>query len=484
VAKKKQDLSNLTREEKMRRIDYIRVKKHRLRSRKAVYTPNNGQIKVHDCKSTVRAVFAGNGSGKTTLGVNEALWACLGYNPVTEETTRVPATVIVVLDKPDKIEKTWLPELMKWHNIEKNQLHKRGKPFYSMIEFKNGSQIQFMFHQQEPMSFESIELDYAIFDEPPPRHVYIALRRGARKLHSVPKFLIIGTPITARWLRTEIYEPWAKGELQDTTCFKYGTVVNQKNLASGYIEQFSSVLSEREKKIRLEGDFFDLEGLALAHLFDRSVHLVPPPQWDSSWPTVVAIDPHPNKNHVACLLGCDPHGHYYYLKEIASRSVPRDFARELRDFMQGYTVIDIVCDSLGSSPLTGGDGNRSFIEVLNDMGVRARATRYEDKKDEQWIVKIQEVLKIPLESDNFGQKTPLLRIAEDCPGIIHNIENVQWMKHRLEESYKPKLDISDQDYLACLKYALSTNLQYNKRRNRVIRTPGPVGWSDPRRSKK
>jgi hypothetical protein len=77
------------------------------------------------------------------------------------------------------------------------------------------------------MSFESIELDFCVFDEPPPRYVFIAFKRGGRKKNRTARFLIIGTPISAAWLRTEIYEPWSKGELPDAECFRYGTVVNQ-----------------------------------------------------------------------------------------------------------------------------------------------------------------------------------------------------------------------------------------------------------------
>jgi hypothetical protein len=470
-----------TREQLLKQLDLLEELKRRKRASKALYRPNEGQHPVHASNSTLRAVFAGNGGGKTALGVHEAWWAVTGYNPVLEAYSPVPARVIVVLDKPDKVAEVWLPELKKWFNLEPEMCKKQGKPYVSQIQYKNGSTLTFMFHDQDPMTFESVEVDTVVFDEPPPRHVYIALRRGGRKKGRKAKYLIIGTPITGSWLRKEIYEPWAKGESKGIDCFRFGTQVNEANLAEGYIEEFSSVLSEKEKRIRLEGEFFDLEGLALAHLFTREDHIIPAIgfEWDNNWPVVIGIDPHPNKAHIAVMLGCMPDGGYIFLRELSSNSlardsVPSDFARELKRWYQGYRVVDIICDSLGSGSMTGGEGNKSFIEVLNQCGVRARATSWEDKKEESWVMRIQEVLAIPLVPDNFGRRIPRLRVLSNCTGIISDIESVQWQKYRNMDEYKPSLDISNKDYLAALKYALASNLHFEKGNVKMYRRARPA----------
>jgi hypothetical protein len=465
----KPDLSKLSRTEKLRLLDAIEEKRRRALERREAYVPNDGQVTVHKSAAKVRAVFAGNGGGKTALGVNEAIWAALGYNPVADTKSVVPARVVVVLDKPEKVDSVWLPEIKKWFPLRQEQMHKRGKPYISALTFDNGSELVFMFHDQDPMSFESIELDFCVFDEPAPRHVYIALRRGGRKKGTKARYLIIGTPISAPWLRTDIYEPWSRGELPDTECFRYGTAVNKKNLADGYIESFSSVLTEKEKAIRLEGQFFDLDGLALAHLFKRDTHVIPPPRWPANWPTIVVIDPAMSKAHVAVLLGVTPEDRLIYLKELSYKGAPREFARRLKDFYNGFRVVDIVCDSLGSSELSGGDGVLSFIRVLQDEGVRVRATTYDEKQDEAFIQMVQDALAIPLEPDNFGKHLPRLQIADGNHGIIADIETVQWERYRNDDVYKPKLAISKKDYLACLKYGLAAQPRFSKGRERVIR---------------
>lgn len=470
-----EQLSKLTKQEKLTLLDAIEEKKRRQLERREAYAPNEGQAQVHGSRATVRAVFSGNGGGKTALGVNESLWACLGYNPILKEHTRVPARVVVVLDKPEKVELVWLPEIKKWYPVKPEQLHKRGKPYYTAITFDNGSELLFMFHEQEPMSFESLEIDMGVWDEPSPRHIYISLRRGGRKKGTSPRFLLIGTPISAAWMRKEIYEPWARGEAPDTECFRYGTRVNEKNLADGYIKSFSSVLSEKEKRIRLEGEFYDLEGLALAHLFRRETHVIEPPRWPPNWPTVVVIDPHPSKNHIAIIGGITAGGGLRILKEISSRSAARAFAAELKTFMAGYRVVDIVCDSLGNSESTGGEGRLSFIQVLRDSGIKVRATSYDEKQDEAWIQMIQNVLLLPEAPNAFGERLPILQISKDLRGCIADIETVEWAKIKNIDDHKPKLDIARKDYLACIKYFLATQPSFSKGKERVHRPHNPAG---------
>ena len=461
-------LDTLTREEKLLWLEVVQEKKRRLREKAAVYSPNSGQLEVHRSLAITRCVFSGNGAGKTSLAANEAIWAAQGYNPITQKFSKVPARVIVLLDHPEKVGDVWVPELTKWHNIKEDRFHKRGKPYYTQIQFDNGSEILFMFHDQSPMIFESIELDYLICDEPPPRHVWVALRRGGRKKGRKPRFLIIGTPITGSWMRTEIMEPYAKGELEDTECFKFGTKVNEHNLADGYIAEFSKVLSEKERRIRLEGEFFDLEGLALAHLFKREVHTIEPFDF-RDLPVVVAIDPHPKKAHFAVMLGVNEEEDLFFIKETNKKMVARDFAKFLHEWMADYNVVDIVCDSLGSSEGTGGEGFNSFLQVMNDEGIRARATTWDEKNDEDFIERIRGALLIPEEEDNFGARTPKLRIFRGNRGIISDIENVQWIKVRNVDEYKPKLDISNKDYLSCLKYALASNINYKKGKAKIYR---------------
>lgn len=482
----KVNLDKLSKTEKLQLFDAIQEKKRRKLEERENFVPNEGQSPVieafSDKKKELVLVLSGNGAGKTALGVNLAIESALGYIRHSDTYLPVPARVYVVLDKPDKIETTWLPEIKKWYPLKPEQLDKKGKPYYAAISFPNGSELRFLFHDQDPMTFESIEGDVFIFDEPPGRHIFVALRRAGRKKGRNPKYLIIGTPISASWLRTEIYEPWARGERPEIECFRFSTDVNKGNLSEGYIESFSNYLTDKEKQVRLHGSFFDLDGLALAHLLDDKKHFIDPPRWPAIWPVVIAVDFHPRKSHVVVMLGITDKEQLVVLKEMTSRSIPSQFARELKEFYKGYRVTDLVCDSLGNSELTGGEGNLSFIQVLKDNGVRIRATRFDEKNDEAWIQLVQEALAVPLEPDNLGRTEPKLKFVKSCKGCIHDLRTVEWLRLKNADEFKPKLAMASKDFLSCVKYALAAQPRFTKDRARVIRPKGPVGWGSSRGS--
>lgn len=454
-------MTTLTREQKIQRYEALQERKRRILAKKPTYKPNEGQLPVHTDPRPIRIVAAANGGGKTTLAVQEVLCWAMGYNSIVEEYTKVPATIVVLLDSPMKVEEVWLPEIRKWYPLDEEcELSKQGKPYVTKIRFKNGSQILFMFHEQDDLVFEGIQLDYLVADEPFPRRIWIALTRGARKKHTKPRFLIIGTPIGQPWLYDELWKRAEIGERDDIGTHRFGIEANRNNLADGYIEQFSKNLTEAEKLVRLKGHFAHLEGLALAHLFDRSIHIVPRFKWPQGKPVVLVIDPHFSKPHTAALIGATGDGRVYYIKEMRSKSPAKAFSKELKSFYEGYRIIDYVIDSLGETANTGGDGNMSFSEVLRVNGVPVRSTSFDDKNDEDFIQRIQQVLEVPEQKDNFGRRIPKLAIMEGNEGVVHDIETVSWVKWRNQEGFKPKLDISSKDYLSLLKYALATNIAF------------------------
>lgn len=454
-------LAALSKEQKLELYDKLQAKKKLVKQRRQAFIPHEGQLPVVKCNKSIRVVTAGNGFGKTALGVNTALWAVEGFNPISAAYTKCPSFGVVVLDNPLKVKEVWLKELAKWVDLDEVEQLKNGKPYVNELVFKNGSRILFMFHEQEVAVFESLEMDWVIYDEPPPRHIFIALSRGQRTKGSSPWSLLIGTPLTSAWIRIELYEPWLAGQEPDVEFFRGTTYQNKENLAEGYIEKFSRRLTEAEKKVRLEGEFFDIGGLALAHLFKDQTHIVTkrPPTDDEL--VVIAIDPHPSKKHVALALAVNKRTRrYQVIGELAEKMLARSFGFALLEWSRGWQIADWVCDSLGSAEYTGGEGFKSFIEVLKyDLGIPVRATTYDEKLDEEWIERIRGALEIPVEADNFGQQVPKLQVQEHCVNLMKDIKNVAWLKFKNAvpgEDNKPKLDISNKDFLACLKYALAS----------------------------
>ena len=459
----------MEREDRIRKLEALREKRRRLVDYRPEYIPNTGQLDVHKSQALVRFVASGNGAGKTVAAVMEAIWMAKGTHPY-RKVPPLPTRTVVVLDHPDKVKDKWLPEMRKWEKIDVKWEKKNGRPYVNEIVWPEGSITKFMFHEQPEMVYESSEADAYIFDEPPPRHAYIGSRRGGRLKHRPAWYLIVGTPLAQRWVRKEIYEPWKQGKRDNFECFRWHSEINEKNLADGYLHNFSRDLTDQEKKIRLEGRFFDLDGLALAHLFNYKVHVVDPWHWPEGWPCVLVIDPHPNKHHVAIMMGSDRDNNLFVIGEHSSPSSAAKFAQELRSgIMKGKRIVDAVCDSYGSGKTTGGDERLSFIEVLNTNGIPVRATTYNEKDDEIFIEKIRNALVIPETPDNLGNRIPQLRFFSSCPGSIDDVENVNWTKYKGINEFKPKLDITSRDYLACIKYGLASGICYMKGRAKVYK---------------
>jgi hypothetical protein len=487
------DLSKLTREEKIELLALLDEQEKRSRLVKELYKPHAGQMRVHMSEALERYLFPGNGFGKSVALVNEVHWAMTGWNPLTKQHTPVPAKAVLILDTPEKVE-DFITEYKRWHHLDLDkQAHKRGKPHFCYFTWDTGSTLTVVTHDVTPTKLEGSQWTHIFIEEPPPKPVFTAVARGGRIKGRPVRIFMAGTPVSAAWLRTDIYEPWSKGEMPHVECFKGRTEENKENLDEGYIERFSSKLSEQEKAIRLRGEFFDLEGLALAHLWRRDVHTLKKSEleWEESFPCVVIVDPHPSKAHHAVLLGADKDNFLYVLDEYKEKAIARKFTESLvaRGWFQQYSVLDIVYDSLGSSETTSGEGFRPFGEVMNEVlkkhGIgRARATSYQEKDDEEWIERIQDALVIPKEPNNFGQFVPKLRVLEHCRGTISDIENVQWKRDKAHEQNKPKLDISNKDFLSCVKYGLACNLHKSKKKDKAYYRNKPAYGVKPQAARR
>lgn len=460
----------MDRSEKLALIALLEEKKKREAKLKPKFIPTEKQREIVMSEAAERYLFCGNGYGKSALLANEVHWAATGYNPYTKKETIVPAKIALVLDDPSKVE-DFVIEYRKWNNLEIEQCHKKGKPHTSFITYPNGSTVTVLTHSVEPLKLEGSQWHYVFMDEPPPKRVYTGVVRGVRIKGHQGRVFLAGTPISAAWLRTDIYEKWTKGELEGVECFRGNVKDNAANLDMESVNRNLAKLSENERKIRESGEFFDLSGLALAHLFKRTTHTVDREtlQWNPTNPCVIAIDPHTSKKHHAVLLGVNPENKLFVLEEFAERSTARQFIKSLieKEWFRKYRIMDVVFDSAGNADMTAAEGFLSFGHVINEVLAqqnlcRARATTFDEKSDEAFLDRIQDAL-----LNEKPEVGPKLKIVNDLEQMVRDIENAQWVADKKNETTRPKLDISNKDMLSCLKYALATNLYYKKTKDKV-----------------
>lgn len=430
------------------------------------YEPNKVQAKVHSSDAFIRALFSGNGVGKTTACIQEALWTATGTHPF-RATARIPNTTIIVLDDSSKADSVYINELRKrrWYDVSKLKLDKHGRAYTQEVIFPNGSNWVFMTHEMAADKWESIQCAAVIFDEPPPRFIYIALMRGQREKDMKPWIMFAGTPRgrNAPWMYREIFRPWKFKQDPEIECFFGSTDDNLHNLDPDTIKRWEKRFTKEELETRRFGKFEFLSG-RIFDTFFRDHHVEPDFAWPYSWPVILCMDPHVRKNHVAVLLGVDPDKELHVICELETSLAGRKAAEFFIRACERFPIKYGICDNYGSMPHTGGDERKSFIEVFNETAqrllsrIRIRATTRKEKADDEWIEDMKDWLR--LETDNTGKERPKFHVFESCEKTIDNFESYVWDEHKGAaadgKDVKEKPLGTDCDYLMCVKYGIAT----------------------------
>ncbi len=450
--------------------DMIAIADQRIAMRKKVqeYVPNTVQLSVHKSPAFIRALFSGNGVGKTTACIKEALWTSTGTHPF-RETARLPNTVIIVLDDSSKADTVYMAGLRKrnWYDVSKLKTLKHGRSHTQEVIFPNGSNWLFMTHEMAEDKWESIECACVIFDEPPPRFIYIALLRGMREKDMKPWIMFAGTPLgrNAPWMYREIYRPWKFKNDPEIECFFGSTHANLSNLDPETIERWKKRYTEKELKTRLEGSFEFLSG-RIFDSFSRDHHIEKDFPFPSGWKCILAVDPHLRKNHTAVILGIDPDGEIWVVREIETHLAGRTAARYIINQCEGFNVRIGICDNFGSIKMYGdGEERKSFIDLFNEVATTMNRTRLQirpttraQKRDDEWIEDMRDWLRLEPDFDN--QLRAKFHVFESCIKTIDNFESYVWDEHTgrnadLGEQKETPLG-TNQDFLMCVKYGLST----------------------------
>ena len=229
---------------------------------------------------------------------------------------------------------------------------------------------------QQTNPFEGPRWKGALFDEPPPRGVWVATKRGLlrwQSKYSKPPFaqcyqtVFIGggnqssksyssasencaringerawdgslslhygraifacTPLEAAWMFHEIYSnAWNKGGTNRSIFAIEFDITDNPALTDKAIEQFSEGLSPEEREARKHGRFKHLSGRIFSE-YDEEVHVYDPETFNplvdkyqptgeaSSLPIVMAVDPHPKKPWFMCWTAIGPDGYRYVVDE-------------------------------------------------------------------------------------------------------------------------------------------------------------------------
>jgi len=342
------------------------------------FVPYDEQEDFMRAKSFVKLFLGGNKTGKSTASIVEVISHGLGYRPYLQKTDvdyktrfKPPLKIRIVGEDFGKhiggvivpLLYEWIPKsefTFKEGNPKKNQ---QGIPTF--WTFNNGTTLELMSNEQEVDFFEGWDGHIVAFDEPPPRDIYIACKRG----------LVVKSGLCFMAM-TLLKEPWIYDELflrseTDVSVFSvvadmrdnlkqerdwYGKKVQCGALSEEDILRFEADLTEDEIETRIHGRPRHLSGLVYKE-FNPQIHRVPWFLPRSKWTFYEAIDPHPRKEKAVTIMAVSEDDTKYIVDEIWSKNLIEDIARAILqkrkdyNYIPRFTLIDAL--AVTPDPITG-----------------------------------------------------------------------------------------------------------------------------------
>jgi len=206
-----------------------------------------------------------------------------------------------------------------------------------MYVLKNGDRVHCLSYEQylkigrdQTNPFEGPRWYGAMFDEPPPEPVWNATQRGLVRARSAGwgKVVLACTPLQQPWIFNRLYESAGnRGGAYNNIFAMEFTIWDNPSLTEEAIERFAQGMSSEEKEARLYGRFRHLTGRVYpefteeTHVFDPEDltapfdPLVNADGTPSSWPIVMAMDPHTRRPPFMSWAAVSPMGDLYFVRE-------------------------------------------------------------------------------------------------------------------------------------------------------------------------
>jgi len=195
------------------------------------------------------------------------------------------------------------------------------------IHLKNRSSMYLQSYDQDVDLFESADYDWAHFDEPPPRPIWVAVQRGLTDRRG--RTWLTMTPLKEPWIYDEIYNRKDVGlfyfDIEDNVGF---------GLSREGVDQFASNLTDDEKEARLRGRYFHLTGLVYKS-YGRNLRLkrFPIP---AHWGLWFHVDTHPRTPHHAVWIAVAPNQKKYVVGELKNG----DKANSVRAMIESIKIYE------------------------------------------------------------------------------------------------------------------------------------------------
>lgn len=474
------NLENLSRDELQalyRELEELEIRENENKAKK--YVPN-GKCEEFINKiangTYITALIAANAVGKTCVGANVVANICFG--PQNEWFDHDFYRNFPHLKKgriitdPTTIKEKIIPELKKWFPSNRYDVHyttkKESKPYEAKWFTDTGFEFDIMSNEQDAKEFESADLGWVWFDEPPPKAIYTASVARTR-LGGILFFSV--TPLKhSAWMEDEIVnkadgvrKAVIEADVEDN-CKQHGV---RGFLEHQNIENMIAEYPDDERETRAKGKFGHSLGV-IHKKFKREVHVIKPFEINYKDYTIVcALDTHPRLPEALSWMAIDRKGQKFLIHDLSVDGTDEEIVSEIRRVEEGLRVEYRIID-----PSAFNDDKRTqeecFAERLRKLGLHFEPG---SKQLLEGIRRTDEALKYTYKDGQMIKAPEIFFFENSTPNTQREFPRYVWDdwagRGSDEKSPKKKPKDKDDHWMENLHRLLIANFQFIE--------PRPVG---------
>lgn len=426
------------------------------------------QYSFLNSKAKTKAFFGSNRSGKTTAGAIEVGYHTTGLYPdwwqgwkwnrhtkgriFAQDYTKGGKVITEKLHQ-------WLPKDSILH-ITKNSLQVE---WLWQIKHKSGgvSEFDLMSYEQEAALAEGWSGDWVLFDEPPPRQMYVATIRGLVDTDGLCMFTL--TPLREPWLFDEIYNS-KSSNVFSVLCDMRHNLRRFNPLSRQYvglnevaIRRYEESLTEEERETRMHGKFRYLAGRIWKE-WDREIHTYDRlKKWPGGklgeegkpprhWPRCMILDPHDRNPHAVMWVALDETGESWFYREawLKDKTIEEavEHIKQVELSARERVQLRIIDPNFGPKRYanSGNTVRDEFEQAGKRLNYPIRFSFGDDHK-EVGRKRVAEMLKYDPKKPPGLLNHPQWHFASDLKEAIYQIEHYIWDEFKVSDrdpKEKPK----------------------------------------------
>ena len=342
--------------------------------------------------------------------------------------------------------------------IHRNNL-KADVEWYVKHESGETSFFDIMSYEQEVHLAEGWDGDWVLFDEPPPRELYIATVRGLVDRNGLVLFTL--TPLKEPWLFDQIYNS-KSNRIFSIVCDmrhnleRVNPLTGDKiGLTEESIRNFEEQLTEEERETRLHGKFRYLAGRIWKE-WDREIHTFDRSKWIKGkenvavdgqpphhWPRCMVLDPHDRNPHALIWVAIDETNQAWAYREayLAEHTIEAVVEHIRKVELEAREKVNLRIIDPNFGPKKYANSGNTVRDEFEQAGRRLNyPVRFMFGDDHKEVARktVAELLKYNPQKPLGLLNHPSFHIANDLKECIYQIEHYIWEDYRDAESRDPR----------------------------------------------